>query len=56
MSFSSSRRERQHRIESIKSLNRRLFIDAEHCGMLWQKQVQGDDVGRPFLKVRVTGH
>ncbi len=57
MSLRSSRRERQYRIESIESVNSGLFIDAEHCAMLRRMQVQGDDVGRLFLKVRIVrGH
>jgi hypothetical protein len=33
MPFSSAGRQRQHRVEPIQSLNRRLFIQAKHSGM-----------------------
>lgn len=39
MSLRSTRRERQHRIESIEGLNGGLFIDAKNCGVLRRMQV-----------------
>ena len=43
MAFDAAGRKRQNRIESIKSLNRRLLINAEHGGMLRRAQIQTDN-------------
>ena len=45
MPFGPSRRQRQHRIQTIQGLNRRLLIYAEHRRVLWPIHVQTDDVG-----------
>ena len=57
MPLGSPRRQRQHRVLAIQRLNRRLFIHAEHCGVLRRIQVKANDVGRLLLKVRIVrGH
>ena len=57
MPFRPARRQRQHWVEPIQSLNRRLFIEAKHSRMLRRIQVQTDDVSRLGLKIRiVAGH
>src|SRR5215468_11666816 len=44
MSFRSSRRQRQHRIESIQRLNRSFFVHAEHRRMLPWVEIETDDI------------
>ncbi len=55
MALKPSGRERQHRIEPVERLDRRLLIDAEHCSMGRGVQVQPDHVGRLGLEVRIVG-
>ena len=54
MALGAARRKRQHRIEPIQRLNRRLFIHAEHGRMLRRIQVQTDDVGRFRFEIRIV--
>jgi hypothetical protein len=55
--FGSPRRQRQHRVEPIQSLNGRLFIEAKHSCMLRRMQVQTDNVSRFAFEIRiVAGH
>ena len=53
MALNAAGGERQNRVEPIKCLNRRLFINAEHGGMLRWVQIQSDNVGGFRLKVRI---
>lgn len=46
---------RQHGILAIQRLDRRLFIDAEHYGVLRWIEVQPDNVGRLVLEIRIVG-
>src|SRR6201988_538681 len=46
VTLGSSRRKRQHGIESIQGLDGGFLIDAEHGGMLRGLQIQADNVGR----------
>ena len=45
MTLGPSRRERQHRIESVEGLDGALFVHAEDGGMGWRGQIQSNDVG-----------
>ena len=45
MTLSTSRRERQDRVESIEGLNGGFFVDTEDGCVLRRIQVQADDVG-----------
>src|SRR3982750_4708696 len=57
MPLRASRRQRQHRIESVKRLDRSLLVHAEHRGVRWWIQIQSDHVGRLGLEFRiVAGH
>src|SRR6202167_4046504 len=57
MPFGSPRRQWQHWVEPIQSLNRRLFIHTKHSCMLRRMQVQTDDVSRFVFKIRIViGH
>ena len=46
MPFGASGGQRQHRVQPIQRLNRRLFIHTEHGRMLRWIQIQADNVGR----------
>ena len=46
MTFGAPRRQRQHGIQTVQSLNRSLLIDAEHGGMLLRIHIQTDDIRR----------
>ena len=48
--FRAARRQRQHRIQAIQGLNRRLFIGRKHHRMLRRIQVEPDDIGRLLLR------
>ena len=54
MAFRASGGERQHGIEAVQGLNRRLFIDGKHDRVLRWIQVQSDDIGRLPLEVWVV--
>ncbi len=57
MAFKSARRERQHRIFAIQSLNVRLFVHAENSSVRRRVQIKTDDISRLLLKVRIVrGH
>ena len=49
--FGASRRQRNHRIETIQGLNRSLLIDTEHRCVLQWIHVQTDDVGGLLFKM-----
>ena len=51
MSLGAPRRQRQHWVEPIEGLNRRLFVDGEDRRMLRRIQIQPDHVGRFGLEV-----
>ena len=51
MAFNAAGGKRQNRVEPIKCLNRRLFINTEHGGMLRWVQIQSDNVGGFSLEV-----
>ena len=53
--FGASRRQGQHRIKAVQSLNGGLLIHAEHRRVLRRIHVQTNDVGRLLLKQRVVG-
>ena len=46
VALGASRRQRQHRVQPVQRLNRRLFVDREHGRMLRRIQVQPDHVSR----------
>ena len=57
MTFGAAWRQRQDRIEPIKSLNSALFIDAKDRGVGRRLEVETDNVGRLGLEIRViAGH
>src|SRR6266850_711886 len=56
MTFGSTGRERQHRIESIQSLDSGLLINAEYRRVLRRFDVQPDDVGCLGFKVGIVGY
>ena len=47
-------RQRQHRIEPVQGLDRRLLIHAKHRRMLRRIHIQPDDIGRLGLEVRIV--
>jgi hypothetical protein len=52
--FHSARRKRHLRVQTIQSLDRGLFIDAEHGGVLWRVQIEPDDIGPAVRHARCT--
>ena len=48
------RRERQHAIAAVARLDGGLLVDAEHCGVMGQVEVEAAAVGRGRLEVRVV--
>jgi hypothetical protein len=54
VSFCSSWRQRQHRVETIQRLNRCLFIYAEHRRMLRRIHVQADDICGFAFKIGIV--
>ena len=57
MTLGTARRQRQDRIEPIKSLNGRLFIDTKDRGVVRRLEVETNDVGCLGLKIRIiAGH
>jgi hypothetical protein len=53
----SSRRERQHGIEPVQSLDSALFVDAKDGRIDWWLQIQANDVSSLGFKIRVVaGH
>jgi hypothetical protein len=57
MPFRPARRQRQHWVEPIQSLDRCLFVNAKHGRMLRWIQVQANDVRRFGFEIRIlTGH
>ena len=51
MPLGASGRRRQHRIESVQRLNRCLFVDAKHRGVLRRIHVQNRLYRPPFLQI-----
>lgn len=47
--------QRQHRVQPIECLNRRLLIRAENDRILWRIQVQPGNIRRLGLEVRIVG-
>jgi hypothetical protein len=56
MSLCSSRRHRQHRIQSVQSLDAALFIHTENCSMLRRIHIKPNDFGCLLLKLWVLRH
>src|SRR5262249_55460403 len=53
----ATRREGQYRIQTIKSLDGALLLNAEDRGMHGRFEIQSADVGSLLLKLRIiTGH
>ncbi len=46
--------ERQSRLSAIQGLNLALLIDAEHDGILRRSEINPDDIGELFQKLRIT--
>ena len=53
VTFGASWRQRQDRVEPIERLNRRLFVDTEHHGMLRRIEVQADHIRRLRLELGI---
>jgi hypothetical protein len=56
LNITAMARSRQHGVEPIQSLNRGLFVDAEHGRMLRWMQVQTDDIGRFGFEIRIVAN
>jgi hypothetical protein len=57
MTLKSAGRQRQHRHQTIKRLDRRLLVDAEHCSVRRRVQIKANHVGRLGFEVRIVrGH
>ncbi len=54
VSFRSSWRQRQHRVEPIHRLDRRLFIYAEYRRMLRRIHIQADNICRFAFKIGIV--
>src|ERR1039457_2554247 len=54
VTLDSARRQRQDRSETIQSLNRGLFVHAEHRGVLRRIEVQANDVGGLRLELWIV--
>ena len=54
VTFGASGRKWQNRVEPIQSLNRGLFIDAKHRGVLRRSQIQADNIGCLAFEVRIV--
>src|SRR5215469_2150863 len=54
VTFGASGRKWQNRVQPVQSLNRGLFIDAEHGGVLRRPQIQADNVGRLAFEVGIV--
>ena len=46
---------RHHRLAAIQRLNLRLFIDAQHRGMFWRRDIQSDHIAHLGNEVRIGG-
>ena len=55
MPLGAARRQRQHWVQPIQRLNRRLLIYAKHGSMLRRIHVQADNVSGLFLKTWIVG-
>jgi hypothetical protein len=55
VALQSARRQWQHRIEPIQSLDGSLFVDAKHRRMLRRFDIQPNNIGRLELEIRVVG-
>jgi len=53
VALSTARRQRQHPVESVECLDRRLLIDTQHDGVLRRVEIEPDDVGSLRLEHRV---
>ena len=53
MAFRSPWRQRQHRIDPVERLNRRLLVDAEDDGVLRRVEIEADHVRRFRLEVGI---
>ncbi len=53
--FGAARRKGQYGIESVRSLNRRLLVDAEDRGVLRWVEVEADDIRGFGLEIRIAG-
>src|SRR5271166_2880342 len=57
MPLGAARRKGQYRIQTVKSLDSTLLVNAEDSGMQGRFEIQPDDVGSLLFKLRIiTGH
>src|SRR5260370_16299105 len=57
VSFGSTGRKWQNRIQPIQRLDGTLFVNTEHCSVERRLEVQADDVGSLLFKLRIgAGH
>ena len=57
MTLQPAGRQRQHRHQTIKRLDRGLFVHAEHCGVCRRIQIKANHVSRLGFEVRIVrGH
>ena len=54
VTFGAAGRQRQHRVEPVERLNRRLFVDGKDDRVLRRIQIQPDHVRRLLLEIRIV--
>jgi len=54
MPFCTSRRKRKDRIETIQSLNGRLFVHTKHCRVARRMHVETNDIGGFGFEIRIV--
>ena len=54
VAFGAARRQRQHRIQAVQRLDRRLLVGGKHDRVLRRIQVEPDHVGRFLLELRIV--